>query len=382
MNNKFSFLAVLGAVLLCSANVFALTCRNDYSSPSGCAKNADAAGDCQTLGYSTESVAGCSHYISCPFDVSYKRCTNVVCETGTYAAETDCKTTSGRACEKISNGCYKPVPCATGTYETETACKTASGRTCEKISTGCYKAVACATGTYETEEKCKAATGKNCVLNSSGCYEAVKTCPDGTYETEEECSGSNSGSKFLISCTQVDGCWKRKEPTLAKCLDYNLTSCPTNGTCSRCADDTTKLKLDSCNTNYYQSGSTSSPTCVSCASMKATMQNFNTLATMSYLKCSGTTASACRSKTACETYRYGSWDDACLPVEKQTSQDTIYIDVTQHKAVCTESLQAIADKITAFNEKCPNHKVTVSFVPSVNCDMYVHNGNVGKVDDN
>lgn len=347
MNNKFSFLAVLGAVLLCSANVFALTCRNDYSSPSGCAKNADAAGDCDTLGYSTESVAGCSHYISCPFNTAYKRCTNVVCETGTYAAETDCKTTSGRACEKISTGCYKAVACATGTYETEAACKTATGKSCIKNSNGCYKAISvttkCLVGEYETREECEAATGGLCRKSST------------------------------------DGCWK--QPELLTCFRYNLTTCPANAKCSECADDTTKLKFDGCNTNYYNSGSTSSPTCVSCASMQQNMQNLNTIAGNSYFRCTGT---SCRKSSNC-LYDRGSWTDGCVEMKRQTSDDPIIRDdgsVSAQIEACKESLQLTLDKINNFNTKCPNYKITNVFSPDAQCQSEVINNMLAQVNTN
>ena len=86
MKFKFSFGAVLALALFASANVFALTCKNDYSSASGCAENTNAAGDCSTLGYTKNNTANCSHYIYCPFDSSYKRCTD--CNAG-YVLQND-----------------------------------------------------------------------------------------------------------------------------------------------------------------------------------------------------------------------------------------------------------------------------------------------------
>ena len=77
MSRNFKFLINL-ALFLFSANfAFALTCRNDYSGSSGCAGNNTPAGNCETLGYSTANVANCDHYIYCPFDTSYKRCTTL-----------------------------------------------------------------------------------------------------------------------------------------------------------------------------------------------------------------------------------------------------------------------------------------------------------------
>lgn len=62
MKFKFSFGAVLALALFASANVFALTCKNDYSSASGCAENTNAAGDCSTLGY-TKTIRQTAHII-------------------------------------------------------------------------------------------------------------------------------------------------------------------------------------------------------------------------------------------------------------------------------------------------------------------------------
>ena len=77
MSNKFHFCAVFLWTLLTIDPIYALTCRNDYSGSAGCAGNKTPAGDCETLGYSTSEVENCIHYIYCPFDTSYKRCTNI-----------------------------------------------------------------------------------------------------------------------------------------------------------------------------------------------------------------------------------------------------------------------------------------------------------------
>ncbi len=76
MSRNFMFLTSLSFILFSTNFAFALTCRNDYSGTSGCAGNQNAAGNCETLGYYTSDVANCRHYIYCPFDTSYKRCTS------------------------------------------------------------------------------------------------------------------------------------------------------------------------------------------------------------------------------------------------------------------------------------------------------------------
>ena len=99
MSRNFKFLINL-ALLLFSANIaFALTCRNDYSGTSGCAGNKTPAGTCETLGYYTDNVENCGHYIYCPFDTNYKRCTkasacDIKCK-GFYTCSGDGRTPKG-----------------------------------------------------------------------------------------------------------------------------------------------------------------------------------------------------------------------------------------------------------------------------------------------
>ena len=329
MKLKFSFWAVLGAVLLCSANVFALTCKNDYSSASGCASNANAAGDCTTLGYATADVSGCSHYIYCPFDTAYKRCTNAV-ETA----------------------------CATGTYKTKSECETANP------------------------------DAWKCTLNSAGCYEPktlTKICPIGTYQTKEECEKSG-GNGFLQLCKEnSNGCWAPKNPTVS-CSGYTLSKCPANGVCSACSSDKSKLKLTGCNTNYYLD----TDKCVSCASAKSSLESEAKLAANSWLTCctapnSGPTygpvqavgyrcgdailSQKCRS--SCTDYTsIGSWSDGCFRLKHQASLNPT---IPEMKNACINVLTDVANRVEKFNNVCPNYKITASINPSRQCD-YINCG--------
>ena len=52
----------------------ALTCLKDYAGTASCLENENTAGDCITLGYSTDNVEGCSNYLYCPFNTAYKKC--------------------------------------------------------------------------------------------------------------------------------------------------------------------------------------------------------------------------------------------------------------------------------------------------------------------
>lgn len=174
MKLKFSFWAVLGAVLLCSANVFALTCKNDYSSASGCASNANAAGDCTTLGYATADVSGCSHYIYCPFDTAYKRCTNAVetaCATGTYQTKEECVNAAGNGfrqlCTKTSNGCWAPKnPTVSCSGYTLSKCP-ANGvcSTCPSDKSK-FKLTGCNTNYYLDTDKCVSCASAKSSLES------------------------------------------------------------------------------------------------------------------------------------------------------------------------------------------------------------------------
>ena len=328
MKLKFSFWAVLGAVLLCSANVFALTCKNDYSSASGCASNANAAGDCTTLGYATADVSGCSHYIYCPFDTAYKRCTNAV-ETA----------------------------CATGTYKTKSECETANP------------------------------DAWKCTLNSAGCYEPktlAKICRFGTYQTKEECEKAGNG--FMQFCTEdSNGCWAPLSPTVS-CSGYTLSKCPANGVCSACSSDKSKLKLTGCDTNYYLD----TDKCVSCASAKSSLENEAKLAANSWLTCctapnSGPTygpvqavgykcgsvilSKKCRS--SCTDYTsIGSWSDGCWRLDIQTSPNPT---IPEMKNACINVLTDVANRVEKFNNVCPNYKITASINPSRQCD-YINCG--------
>lgn len=80
------FLALL--LFLSTNNASALTRKNDYAGSASCANNATTAGDCETLGYSTDNEANCEHYLYCPFNPSYKRCASKTADV----PETNCTT--------------------------------------------------------------------------------------------------------------------------------------------------------------------------------------------------------------------------------------------------------------------------------------------------
>ncbi len=108
---KFSFFGVL--TLLSTSSALALTCVNDYGGTSSCASNTTAAGDCETLGYSTSDVDNCEHYLYCPFDTSYKACSSISCADHWLF---NCPT-NAKSCTKCSAGghtLYKVTECEDG----------------------------------------------------------------------------------------------------------------------------------------------------------------------------------------------------------------------------------------------------------------------------
>ena len=112
-------LLILVCGLLYSGSANALTCKNDYSGATGCASNANAAGDCETLGYSKTTSSECEHYIYCPFDTSYKKCVSV--------AEKSCAE-QGFTTEDKSGWCGSLIYCPTD--ETYTLCAEAYENPC------------------------------------------------------------------------------------------------------------------------------------------------------------------------------------------------------------------------------------------------------------
>ncbi len=117
--SRFLFIA---AALLWAAPVNALQCLNDYAGTTGCAGNSQAAGDCQTLGYSTENVEGCKHYIYCPFNTAYKICANKPsAEENKCAGYTLSSCPTGGICSSCEQK-YKLDSCRFGWTQNGSAC--------------------------------------------------------------------------------------------------------------------------------------------------------------------------------------------------------------------------------------------------------------------
>ncbi len=192
--------------------------------------------NCADMGYSSQSIANCAEYISCPFDTSYRACVKYNDE---YTL-TSCPT--GAVCE----GKYKVTSCTTGytlnngTCEcsaTLTSCPTGYNCTsCKKGTTTYYAKNGCATG-YEVSRQplgncykssCALSTtptGANTALLLSGKV-VVTSCQTGyqTLYTSDQC----------ITCKKIDTC-----PT--------FIACPVGATCST---GTGGYTISSCRSGY------------------------------------------------------------------------------------------------------------------------------------
>ncbi len=239
MSRNFKFFAYL-ALFLFSANfAFALTCRNDYSGTSGCAGNKNAAGNCETLGYYTSDVANCGHYIYCPFDTSYKRCT-------TLKNSSDCSDYPLTKCP--DNGICNKCP-TDETYKKLTGCK--SGYTLNATKTACIEntcpivefevntssstsvTVKVQSTTSQDISKCGSTEAKGWELYNTNTYSGnylcyackPKSCPDG-YTTEissqDDCTGSHE--QFVAASTSFgnDICGKCQTAS-------SITTCDQHG---------------------------------------------------------------------------------------------------------------------------------------------------------
>ena len=247
MSYKLSISSLL-TLMLTSTSALALTCANDYGGNAGCASNTTAAGDCRTLGYSTEDVTRCNHYLYCPFDPKYKKCVVpalncsgynlascpadgicVSCKSGntTKYALASCKT--GYA--KILDTCQKVYEsCEAGGYVPDNINRVCS--TSDSIyltngqSTTCYSSCNCAPG-YALEDPND---------RFSKCVKTYESCDEigyRDYDANAECSVTKEiylGSGNKRTC--YSGCKCKKgyiENEYASVCEPFLYSCITHG---------------------------------------------------------------------------------------------------------------------------------------------------------
>ena len=289
--------------LLFSTSAFALTCLNDYSGPTGCANNVNAAGDCTTLGYSKDDVDGCKHYLYCPFDISYKRCVDSKksCEDGYAQIVADCETAASSGStpsirpgfvdvttgstfhaegwtldldDGDGTGCYKCIakPCPEGfeaysenyaplcTRGSWLAINGYSGNSICKACQSCPEGYASAFESCEFEWQVRSSTTKHpdypqcfkCVENSCSGF-GLDSAP--VHAEYEEClCGKDCSNYRIIKCHEG---YELPSPSADDCVkietcNFSLSACPENANCNECTTNSgvKKYQFISCPNNY------------------------------------------------------------------------------------------------------------------------------------
>jgi len=240
--------------------VWALTCKTDGAG--ACADNTTKAGDCTSMGFKKEDVAGCKHYLYCPFDQNYKACVAKEKDAECTYTLTSCPANAKCVtCQKGGVTYYKPDSCNSG-YKL--------------YNDKCYKAETCEDHGYVTEDPTSSADcittcpslsvateygeslwcyDKNHCETDQVCINSKKTCEDLGYLTEDpmSCGSCEIGTSLYITvgtgsdkrtlhcyedkCTVDEECCERKSREL------NIDECGVQGTtCPKC--DCTFPNLD------------------------------------------------------------------------------------------------------------------------------------------
>lgn len=168
---------------------WALTCRNDYAGSAGCAGNSSAAGNCETLGFSTADEPNCKHYLYCPFDLSYKRCVAIGIDCSDYPL-TSCPAAASK-CEECGDSGeikYKVITCKTGYTLANDTCEAAD---CPLGYSTSYQSISdCgssgsqgwtySSNGYSASKRCGKCTAKACLSGTSLNYTNINNCPNGS----------------------------------------------------------------------------------------------------------------------------------------------------------------------------------------------------------
>lgn len=164
---------------------------------------------CADMGYSQQSVANCTSYVNCPFDVSYKACVvysedpvldscpaNAICENK-YEV-TGCE--SGYIKEPLTGSCIKDLISCTPNdcsgYDLTSIPENASYDTC---TPGCgdtkprYKVISCNSGYVTSVSSCgRNPTDGSWTLTGSGtCKKCTVSCNSGYTNSGGSCLPSN-----------------------------------------------------------------------------------------------------------------------------------------------------------------------------------------------
>ena len=357
-------------------SALALTCK---SGTADCSKN--QASDCTALGYTSDNVANCKHYLYCPFNTNYKACIAV--------------TDSGTECESKGYSTNKPT-------ETGYLCKDVTVAL-NGVNKTCYDCVTCKDEFLITSKTCQQICENFSIDDQSYSYYKISTitsinnrtggpCYSGMLSTHKsDCCCNGKSSVILAKC---------EEPTeLTDCSDYPLTECPEHGVCDKCPDDNSYKKLTGCELGYtLNTSKTGCELSISCTDQYKELNQLAAVAEKSYFNCCKSTAIAasnvCRtfknnSTDGCLSKRNGAWDDGCFSYfEKIIDNDsdleigTDFSTITEAITACKAKLQNIKDAISSHNYICPNNKITDNINTS-NCDHVWFKGDVfGDIDKN
>lgn len=195
--------------------------------------------DCESLGYSRDDISGCTKYVKCPFDETYKACIQEDYSLTTCPENGICKVKL-EACDnyyrKEGNSCVQDCPDG---YE---LAKTSSG------SIDCYKS-AC---------KVSSTTGAaTYVTTINGGNKIIASCDTSSYSSSKDSNGcvicTKVEKKTTTSTPSTTSCWKNSCPTGAKCsqnmLSYLVTGCQSgytpvsSGSCISCVKTSANISV-------------------------------------------------------------------------------------------------------------------------------------------
>lgn len=190
----------------------------------------------------------------------------------------------------------------------------------------------------------------------------IASCKEGYSPLKME--NIQTGTSYITGCT------------INSCSGYNLSYCPTGGTCSTCMSGTTKkYKLDKCNSPYVAKDGG----CYNCSDMKTKLTN--SAKHTYYAEC--LSDSSCNGTSNCETTsKFYSWKSSCVCeyigfsncLESSVPSIPEVGGSTSSKVVCQTTKCRNAETlfkqvITDHNALCPSYKVTGT--PTFACTTYI-----------
>ncbi len=233
--------------------VWALICKTDGSG--GCVGSSATANDCTSLGFKKDDVAGCKHYLYCPFDQNYKACvakedtpsTDPVDECADYPLTSCPANANCSECQSGDTTKYKVNSCKNGYTLHDGKCY--ETKTCEDYgyvtedptsSTDCISS--CPSLSVTTEYGSLWCYDKNHCEKDQACLLEQETCEDHGYLSEDpmSCGSCEVGTSLYITVgtepnTKTLHCYEDKctvdeECCEQKARELNSDECGVTGT--------------------------------------------------------------------------------------------------------------------------------------------------------